>query len=118
MYHFKWVTLHVANMEKSLKFYGDLLGMSVAEHIEGHGIEINMMATENGVCVELLHREGETVSEPGQGISFGLGVDDVEALVTKVKDAGIEVEGPFLPNPKLSFYFVADPDGYTIQLLS
>ncbi|HMM07175.1 MAG TPA: VOC family protein [Clostridiales bacterium] len=117
MAQMKWVTLHVADMQRSLDFYGKLLGMSVTQHITDHGNEINMMDPGSGAWVELLHREGETVNDPGQGISFGLQFDDVEAVVAKVKDAGVEVAGPISPNPHLKFYFINDPDGYTIQLL-
>lgn len=117
MAQMKWVTLHVADMQRSLDFYGKLLGMSVAQQIASPGTEINMMDPGSGAWVELLHREGETVSNPGRGISFGLEFDDVEAVVATVKDAGVEVTGPVSPNPHLKFYFINDPDGYTIQLL-
>lgn len=117
MHHFHWVTLHVTDMEKSLHFYEALLGMNVAEHIPGEGLDINMMGTENGVCIELIRINGETVAEPGHGVSIGLGVERVDELAARLKAAGIPVKGPLSPNPHLKFYFVADPDGYTIQLI-
>jgi lactoylglutathione lyase len=117
MYRFQWVTLRVADMEKSLRFYGDLLGMEVARHIQNEHNEINMMGTENDVYVELIHTAWETVAMPGHGVSIGLSVDHLAELLTKLKAAGVPVEGPVSPNPHLTFYFVTDPDGYTIQLM-
>lgn len=117
MYHFNWVTLHVADMEKSLRFYTELMGMKVSEHILNDKTEINMLATENGVNIELIHMEDETIDRPGHGVSVGLTVPDVATLAAKLKDAGIAVKGPFSPNPYLTFYFAVDPDGYMLQLI-
>lgn len=117
MYHFKWVTLHVADMEKSCQFYLELMGFKVAEHIVNDKTEIKMLATENGVNIELIQMKGEIIDEPGHGVSVGLAVPDAPALAAKLKETGIEVKGPFSPNPELSFYFVTDPDGYSLQLI-
>lgn len=117
MYHFKWVTLHVSDMERSLRFYVDLMGMKVSEHILNDKMEINMLVTENGVNIELIRLNDEIIVGPGRGVSVGLIVPNAAALTAKLKEEGIEVKGPFSPNPYLTFYFAVDPDGYMIQLI-
>lgn len=112
-----WVTLHVGDLEKSLGFYIDILGMEIAFRFGGEGHRIVMLGKEDESKVELIHESGLPLKSPGDGVSFGLETNDLDGLTAKLEQAGYPVRGPLSPNPKIRFSFVKDPDGYTVQLV-
>ena len=115
-HHIPWITLHVSDIQNSLAFYGDLLGMKVASAVDGPAT-IRFMKTDTDLLLERIHIEGETTENVGKGISFALETKDIPALISRLKDAHIPVSEPFSPNPMFCFYFIQDPDGYNIQLV-
>ena len=118
---FCWVTITVRDMEKSLAFYRDLVGLQVRQRMKPYpGRELAFLATAaegEETEVELLHDDG---AEPsfGKDISLGFTVDSLEKLIARLAEHGIaEYSGPFQPGPKIRFIFVADPDGLRIQFV-
>ena len=113
------VTLHVSDLEESLRFYRDLLGVPVAEAFGGgSGPRIAMLGQKGRPNVELI-QTGRAVPEPrGQGVSVGFLTGDLDGLLSRIR-AGSDapITGPVSPNPHLRFYFVTDPDGYQVQLM-
>ena len=116
MHHIPWITLHVSDIENSLAFYRDILGMEVASAVDGPAT-IRFMKTDNDLLLELIRIEGETVETPGKGVSFGLEVPNIASLIARLKEETIPVSDPMSPNPMFRFYFLQDPDGYNIQLV-
>ena len=56
---FNWITLHVADMERSRAFYGDYLGMKIArEFTQPGGRRFTFFESENGMQVELIAQDG------------------------------------------------------------
>lgn len=109
-------TLEVANLEKSLQFYCEALGMPLIERFSaGPGTEIAMLGEKEAVHLELLCKSGAArESMRRQGFSIGFEVPDAAGLAARLDGDFI---GPIAPNPSLRFYFVRDPDGYQIQLI-
>lgn len=112
-----WVTLRVSDLDASIAFYTEMLGMEIASRFGAPGHEIVMLGKENDAKVELICEGGANITEPGQGVSFGLESDNLDELVAKLRDAGHAVDGPIAPAPGVRFFFVKDPDGYNVQLL-
>lgn len=113
-----WVTLSVRNMEKSLEFYGGLLGLPVAvRHPGGPGVEIAMLGEADRPKVELLcSRDGKPGG--GAGVSVGFAVESLDRALEFVKNRRVPVvRGPFSPNPSVKFFFIHDPDGYEVQIV-
>ncbi len=117
MFKFTWVTLRVSDIDKSLTFYRDILGMPMSEDASHDAMQIAMMGTDNGPRIELLSKGSEVIDNPGQGVTYGLSVENVDELAYKLMVAGVAVRGPYSPTPGFKFYFTQDPDGYTIQLV-
>lgn len=111
-----WTTIHVADMEKSLAFYHGLLGLPVAERFGPPEHQIAMLGPDVGTKLELLCG-GPVPANPGQGVSMGFTPDNMGELLDKLAAAGVAIPEPMSPNPSLRFYFIQDPDGYTIQLV-
>ncbi|HPY37176.1 MAG TPA: VOC family protein [Clostridia bacterium] len=111
-----WVTIRVGDLEKSLFFYTQLLKLEVAARFPSGEREIVMLGDANEAKIELIYEAGKSVETPGRGVTIGLEADDLDALVHLLKENGLALTGPISPNPKLRFFFVKDPDGYSVQL--
>ena len=96
---FTWTTIHVRDLDQSLAFYHDLLGLPIQERFGPPGHEIAMLGPEEGTRLELIGG-GEIPEHPPPPL-------EARAIPTR----------PMSPNPALQFYFLEDPDGYTVQLV-
>ncbi len=118
--------LRVGNLERSLAFYTELLGMQLLRKTDfpegrftlaflGYGPE-----SENTV-LELTHN-WDTASYT-RGNAYGhiaIGVEDVYATCAAIKAKGgnvVREPGPMLHGTTV-LAFVEDPDGYRVELLS
>jgi len=112
---FCWCTVHVKDIEESIKFYEDIVGLKVGKRFSGgKGSEIAFLG-DGDTQLELIGGAG--VFE-GSGISIGFRVYDLDAKMTFVKEKGIAMHsGPFAPNPVTRFFFVQDPDGLLVQFV-
>ena len=113
---FTWTTIQVSDLDKSLAFYRDLLGLPVVSRFQGGPNEIAMLGEPDGTHLELLCKPEPLPAPIGQGVSVGLQPDDLPAILEKLAAQGVTPQ-PVSPNPNLTFYFVKDPDGYTVQLV-
>lgn len=115
---FCWCTLMVKNLEDSLKFYQEIVGLKINRKFNaGPGTEIVFLG--NGETeVELIYNEAKNDSNMGQDISLGFEVSSVDEMIEFVKDKGITVHsGPFQPNPHVKFFYLMDPNGLKIQFV-
>ena len=113
---FKWATFKVADMEKSLHFYKELLGLNIAMELGTPEHRIIMLGNPQETMIELICAPNAAINI-GNGVSIGLEIDDMEAQLLKLRENGCAISPPMSPNPQMRFYFVQDPDGYTIQLV-
>jgi len=115
---FCWSTLMVKNMEESLKFYNEIVGLAVDKRFQaGPGLEIAFLG-DGETKVELVQNQEVKVINIGQDISLGFEVNSVDEMMTFVKERKIEIHsGPFQPNPHTKFFFILDPNGLKIQFV-
>ena len=115
---FCWVTINVKDMEKSMEFYKEVLGLPINRRFNtGTGVEIAFLGDEF-TKVELIYNEKCKEIAFGQDISIGFEVESLDDMVADLKNKGITIHsGPYQPNPKMKFLFIQDPDGLKIQLV-
>jgi lactoylglutathione lyase len=115
---FCWCTLMVKNMEESLKFYMEIVGLAVDRKFKaGPGSEIAFLG-DGETKVELICNEASKEVSVGQDISLGFEVNSVDEMMAFVKEKGIAIHsGPFQPNPHVKFFYVIDPNGLKIQFV-
>ncbi|SHI84594.1 lactoylglutathione lyase [Geosporobacter subterraneus DSM 17957] len=115
---FCWVTVMVKNMEESLRFYQEIVGLPIKRRFgAGPGVEICFLG-EGETEVELIYNENSKESTFGQDISLGFETNSVEEMMTFLKEKGIDIHsGPFEPNPHVKFFYVKDPNGLKIQFV-
>lgn len=117
--------LRVGNLQRSIKFYTDILGMTLLRQKEypegkftlaflGYGDE------KKNTALELTYNWDTDHYELGSGFGhLAIEVDDVYQAAEKIRSAGgkiIREPGPMNAGTTL-LAFVADPDGYQIELL-
>ncbi len=114
---FLWTTIDVNDLEESVRFYESVIGLPVAWRTEGGPTRIAFMG-EGQTKVELINHAGATAKGVGGGISIGFEVEDLDAKIAALADAGIPIhEGPFAPNPTIRFCYILDPNGVRIQFV-
>ncbi|MBU3109961.1 VOC family protein [Clostridium lacusfryxellense] len=115
---FCWSTLIVKNLDESLKFYTDIVGLSVGRRFNaGPGTEIAFLG-DGETKIELICNGDSKEVSYGQDISLGFEVKSVDEMITFVKEKGLDIySGPFQPNPHTKFFYVLDPNGLKIQFV-
>ena len=125
-FRFLHTMIRVRDLEKSLKFYTGLLGMTLLRRKDypegkftlafvGYGPE------SEAAVVELTHNwDREERYDLGNGFGhLALGVGDIYAVCEELKMAGARVvrePGP-MKHGTTHIAFIEDPDGYKIELI-
>ena len=114
---FCWCTISVKNLDKSINFYQDIVGLPLGRRFPGGpGVEICFMG-EGETKLELVCEQKYSIPT-GVGVSLGFEVKSVEDMLDFLKEREIEPSsGPFQPNPHIKFFFIEDPDGYSVQFV-
>lgn len=112
-----WTTIMVNNLEASIKFYREVLGlMETLRFPAGPGMEIAFMG-EGETQVELICDEKIQSVNIGQDISLGFEAGPLETVMELLKEKEIQIlSGPHQPNPHIRYIYVLDPNGVKIQL--
>lgn len=111
-----FATIKVKDMDASLKFYRDLLGLPVARQFQAGPNQITFLST-GGAEVELITTPGNEGLAAGTSLSLGFEVDSLDQTLETLKGAGVPLHsGPVSPNPHVRFALVQDPDGVLVQL--
>jgi lactoylglutathione lyase len=117
--------LRVGNLQRSIEFYTEILGMTLLRQKDypegkfslaflGYGDE------KSHTALELTYNWGVDHYDPGSGFGhIAIEVEDVHQAAEKIRNAGgriIREPGPMNAGTTL-LAFIADPDGYEIELL-
>jgi catechol 2,3-dioxygenase len=106
-------TVFITKMDASIKFYTEVLGMTVTSHYGDAWATVAAGGFEVG-----LHPGGgksPAAGTPGS-IQIGLMVDDIDAGLVKLKDGGAKAIGEIERGDGGSFVHFGDPDGNTLYL--
>ncbi|MDF9408717.1 VOC family protein [Pelotomaculum isophthalicicum JI] len=116
---FCWCTITVNNMEESLKFYQEIVGLSIEKrYMAGPATEIAFLGSGETKVELLYHNDVNQNINVGQNISLGFEVNSVDEMIKFIQEKGLKIEsGPFQPAPHIKFFFVKDPNGLSIQFV-
>ena len=115
---FLWTTIHVKNLDESIAFYSNLVGLKVMRRFPaGPGMELAFMG--NGVkdetLVELLADRNNSAVDYGEFISIGFAVDSVDVMLDTVKNKNIPVHIGPVETPAMRYFCIKDPNGLNVQ---
>ncbi len=117
--------LRVGNLEKSLHFYTDIMGMRLLRREEYPEHEFTLAFVGYGdesdtAVLELTHNWDTESYDLGNAYGHvAIGVDDVYKTCDKIKEMGgnvVREAGPMQGGDTV-IAFVEDPDGYKVELL-
>lgn len=117
--------LRVGDLERSIKFYTEVMGMDLLRQKDYPGGEFTLAFLGYGpesthTVLELTHNWGTSSYDLGDGYGhIALGVEDIHATCDKIREAGGEIvrePGP-MKHGTTVIAFVKDPDGYKIELI-
>lgn len=113
-------TFTVNDLDKSLRFYSQGLGFTIAEKYENEGKLQGVMLGAGGTMLGISQDDFAKGKDRVKGVGMRLYVEtdqDIEALAAQVKSAGFRVDdGPAaLPWGPLGFT-VTDPDGFRLTI--
>lgn len=118
--------LRVGNLERSIKFYTEVLGMRLLRQSDNPEYKYTLAFLGYGdesetAVLELTYNWGVESYELGNAYGhIAIGVDDIYATVEAVRQAGGKVTreaGPVLGGTTV-IAFVEDPDGYKIEFIA
>ena len=117
--------LRISNLQQSIKFYTQILGMSVIRTLEQPDDKYTLIflgyGEESKTCVlELTYNYG--ISSYDMGNAYGhiaIGVSDIQQVTTDIKRQNIRfsLEPTQLKGSNEIIAFLTDPDGYQIELI-
>ncbi|MGD1805925.1 lactoylglutathione lyase [Dapis sp. BLCC M126] len=117
--------LRVGNLEESLKFYCDVLGMKLLRQKDYPGGEFTLAFVGYGdesdhTVLELTYNWGTDKYDLGNAYGhIALGVDDIYGTCEQIKAQGGKVTrepGP-MKHGSTVIAFVEDPNGYKVELI-
>jgi lactoylglutathione lyase len=117
--------LRVGNLEASLKFYCELLGMKLLRQKDYPGGEFTLAFVGYGdesdhSVIELTYNWGQDKYDLGNAYGhIALGVDDIYSTCEQIKAQGGKVvrePGP-MKHGSTVIAFVEDPNGYKVELI-
>ncbi|NLL56787.1 MAG: VOC family protein [Clostridiales bacterium] len=113
---FCWSTLRVKDMEQSLKFYQEIVGLNLVSKFNAeNGIEIAFLGKRR-TKIELICNGNSNINI-GKDISWGFKTKSLQQKLDYVVSKGITADGPYSPNANTSFFFITDPNGMKIQFV-
>ncbi len=117
--------LRVGNLDQSLQFYCDVLGMTLLRQKDYPGGKFTLAFVGYGdesdhTVLELTYNWGVDAYDLGEGYGhIALGVDDIYKTCEEIKARGGQVvrePGP-MKHGSTVIAFVNDPDGYKVELI-
>jgi lactoylglutathione lyase len=117
--------IRVNNLEQSLKFYCDALGMKLLRKQDYPGGEFTLAFVgygdeQNHTVVELTHNWGTSKYDLGNAFGhLAVGVDDIYKTCKTLSEKGVKVvrePGP-MKHGGAVIAFIEDPNGYKVELI-
>jgi len=117
--------LRVGNLQRSIDFYTQVIGMKVLRTLEQPDEKYTLIFL--GFCeesetsvLELTYNYGVHTYELGNAYGhIAIGVSDIQQVTTDIKRRGIQfsLEPTQLKGSNEIIAFITDPDGYEIELI-
>ncbi len=113
---FNWSTLMVKNMDESLRFYQEVIGLEVVSRFNAiPGLELAFLGT-GETQIELVSNQESQNAVVGDAVSWGFEVDSLDVALAMVKEKNIPILSGPIVHPNVKYFFIQDPNGLKVQL--
>ena len=111
------VTIQTKNFDEEVKFYQEIIGLTIQNEMNGMGRHIVFLSdNEGGTPIEIIDRP-DAENTGNQFLSIGYKTEGVEKMRETLIENGYEVSEMVSPMPQIKFFFAKDPAGVTIQFM-
>ena len=112
-----YITIMVRNIEKTIEFYEEIVGLKVVKRFNPGMGEIAFLANgEDETMLEFIQFENvENVSAKGMVMSYKA-VESLDVLRKKTIEKGYEPSEVIDRGPKPAHFTVCDPDGIVVEI--
>ena len=117
---FLWITLTVKNLDKTIKFYEDIIGLQLKNRMRPtENVEVAFLEDgKSSTYVELYYNKEISSVSVGSDYSIGFETESVDDMLELAKKKNIKVVSDVIqPTPKLKFFYILDPDGRKVQFV-
>lgn len=111
-----YITIMVRDIEKSVKFYEELVGLHIVRRFHpGNGEIVFLQNEQDETMLELIcFDDAKKVSVQGMVMSYHAG-DLLETMRKRAIDLGYEASDIIIHPTKPKYFRVLDPDGITVE---
>ncbi|MDR1472076.1 MAG: VOC family protein [Synergistaceae bacterium] len=115
---FLQVTIAVRDLEESVNFYRDVVGLPVKRRFQGGPDTEIVFLGEGETDIELLFDRKNEDFSVGSSMSIGFETESADELIASLRERGVKVlSGIIQPNPSVRFFFAEDPNGVRIEFV-
>jgi uncharacterized glyoxalase superfamily protein PhnB len=115
------VSLTVKDIQKSLAWYGDVLGLGVERSFDRDGKLVFVAMKAGDVRISLNQDDGAKGWDRTKGLGFSINIavtEDIDAIANRIKASGGKLDSEPVDAPWGARYFaLTDPDGYKLGML-
>lgn len=116
---FSHVTIMVKNLDESLAFYQDIIGLSLQNRMQtGPDGEIAFLGDGDTMRLELAYNKTKGSPVYDENFFIGFMINSMDETVGFLKAKGIESSDIVPLKPPARCIFITDPNGIKLQLLS
>jgi len=112
------VVLQVSNMDRSIAFYGDLLGLPICAH-DGENITFFSLGNHHDFAIAAIGDDAEPANSRATGlahVAFNIGTDMAELLEAKSRLDDADIDCTPIDHEVTKSLYLQDPDGNTVEL--
>jgi lactoylglutathione lyase len=115
---FCWTIINVRNMDDSLVFYRDFIGLTIQRRYSPTpGVDIVILG-DGETKIELIHSENADEPSHIHELYLGFKVDSLKEITSELSRRSIQIyDEPIQPTPKIRLMSVLDPNGVKIQFI-
>lgn len=110
------IFVHVTDLEKSVEWYGKLLGIAIKGEVHGPIYTFDMGGGRPGLTLDNHYFDDNYQLKPLNQPLFNLSATDINEAYKYVEELGAEIVSNIQTFPDLSEFSFKDPDGNIIMI--
>ena len=111
------VTIQTNKFDEELDFYQSIVGLNIITDMRSFGRKMIFLSDAKGDTeIEII--DNPDANDAGnKNLSIGFQTEDVNKKYEDLKSKGLDVSPMVHPVPNVSFFFVKDPAGVSVQFM-
>lgn len=113
-------TIHVSDMENSIEFYINVLGMKIIKEMHpNENLKIVFLKGKGEVMLELIEEKSlSQLDKFSSPVSIGIFIDDMDEILQMLKEKKVPIKrGPISLPSGSKLLFIEDPNGVEVEFI-